>query len=268
MRLLIATGVPFYAAAVVSFLVGSFVAARQSGVPAWRAVLLFSALIGGFFLGARLHFLLANRDLPSVYGLVGAHMPGGIALGALLGVVSGRILRLPVARLGDTLVPAFGISVLLIRLGCFVNGCCFGARADLPWSVRFAKGTGAFTVHMARGWLADDASWSLAVHPTQLYFASVGLVIVLIGLTWRHFQRRPGETWLLALATWGFANPLVESFRDPSYLTGTPHLGMSGLFIGAAAFTAFFIWRFGPLIQGQAHARGVHASTAGGSTLS
>ena len=111
-------------------------------------------------------------------------------------------------------MPAFGIGVLLLRLGCFVNGCCFGVRTDLPWGVRFAKGTGAFTVHMNRGWLPDGAAFSLPVHPTQLYFASVGLLILLIGLTWGRFQRRGGETWLLAVALWGFANPLVESFRD------------------------------------------------------
>jgi prolipoprotein diacylglyceryltransferase len=121
---------------------------------------------------------------------------------------------------------------------------------------------------MTRGWLSDDATRSLAVHPTQLYFASVGLVILVIALGWRHLQRHSGETWLLALAAWGFANPIVESFRDPSYLTGAPHLGASGFLIGAAAFTGFLFWRFAPLSGVEASARGAQPSAAGGPTLS
>jgi phosphatidylglycerol:prolipoprotein diacylglycerol transferase len=237
-----------YASAVTSLLGASVVAARRLELSPWRVLVFFSVLIAGFFLGARLHYLVAHRHLviaDGADGLLGkgAHMPGGIAFSILLGLAGARLLALPIARLGDALVPAFGASVLLGRLGCFVNGCCFGARTDLPWGVRFPRGTGAFTVHMTRGWLADDAAWSLRVQPTQLYFASVGLLIIAAGHLWKKVQRRPGERWLVALVVWGFANPLVESLRDPDYLTGAPHLGASGAVIAACALVGLFAWR-------------------------
>jgi phosphatidylglycerol:prolipoprotein diacylglycerol transferase len=172
-------------------------------------------------------------------------LPGGILLAVALGLLGSWLLRLPVARLGDATVPAFGLSIVLVRIGCFVNGCCFGARSELPWAVRFPKGTGAYTIHMLRGWLPDDATLSLPVHPTQLYFAAVGLLMVGVGFAWRRVQRRDGETWLVALVVWGLFNPIVESFRDPDYLTGSPHLGLSGFIIGGVALLGLLLWRHG-----------------------
>jgi phosphatidylglycerol:prolipoprotein diacylglycerol transferase len=248
MTLFVPAGTLLYAAATLAFLAGSVLAARRVGVSPWRVLVLMAALVFAFFVGARLHYLVAHRHVALAGGGAvlfgkGAHMPGGIALCLVLGVAGTWLLGLPLARLGDALVPAFGASVFLGRLGCFANGCCFGAPTDLPWGVPFGKGTGPFTVHVLRGWIPHDAAHAAAVHPTQIYFAAVGLLIVLVGLAWPRVQRRAGETWLLSVAVWGVANPIVESFRDPGYLTGSPHLGMSGAVIGGVTLVAFLAWR-------------------------
>ena len=99
---IIATGAPLYFAALVSFLVASLAAARRNGLASGRVLVLAIALVAAFLVGARLHYLVAHRNLALADGAgglfgKGAHMPGGIALGALVGLLGAWILRLPIA---------------------------------------------------------------------------------------------------------------------------------------------------------------------------
>lgn len=66
------------------------------------------------------------------------------------------------------------------RIGCFLNGCCYGKRTEMPWGISFpripwdlsepAQGGQAFMDHCARyGLSSSTAQWSYPVHPTQLY---------------------------------------------------------------------------------------------------
>ena len=57
--------------------------------------------------------------------------------GALAGIFFVRRYRLPMLRLGDLVAPSLMVGLALGRIGCFLNGCCFGSTCDLPWAVRF-----------------------------------------------------------------------------------------------------------------------------------
>ena len=43
----------------------------------------------------------------------------------------------------DILAPSAALGMSIGRIGCFLNGCCFGGVCDLPWAVRFPYGSGA-----------------------------------------------------------------------------------------------------------------------------
>ena len=43
----------------------------------------------------------------------------------------------------DIIAPSAAFGLAIGRLGCFLNGCCFGTTCDLPWAVRFPFGSNA-----------------------------------------------------------------------------------------------------------------------------
>jgi phosphatidylglycerol:prolipoprotein diacylglycerol transferase len=45
--------------------------------------------------------------------------------------------KLPVRRYLDILAIGLMLALALGRIGCFLNGCCFGKPTNLPWAVRF-----------------------------------------------------------------------------------------------------------------------------------
>jgi phosphatidylglycerol:prolipoprotein diacylglycerol transferase len=45
--------------------------------------------------------------------------------------------RLPVLAISDLIAPSLLVGLALGRVGCFLNGCCYGGPSDLPWAVTF-----------------------------------------------------------------------------------------------------------------------------------
>ena len=124
-----------------------------------------------------------------------------------------RWKRQPILTVIDAVSPATIIGLAFGRVGCFLNGCCFGRVTDLRWAVCFPRFGGCERFHAALAQqfspafqyqvntlgLDPDLPASLPVHPTQLY-SLVNAVIVFLLLTayYRH-RKRPGEVFLLML---------------------------------------------------------------------
>ena len=45
--------------------------------------------------------------------------------------------RIPVRAGMDIIAPCLMIGLAFGRIGCFLNGCCYGKECELPWAVRF-----------------------------------------------------------------------------------------------------------------------------------
>jgi hypothetical protein len=60
-------------------------------------------------------------------------------------------------------VLAIGLTAALLfgRIGCFLNGCCYGKPTDLPWGVRFPYGSFSYS---------SQVSPDLHRHRPQPYF--------------------------------------------------------------------------------------------------
>ena len=60
---------------------------------------------------------------------------GGLILGAP--VVLGYLIyrKVPVRLAIDILAPCVTLGLAIGRIGCFLNGCCYGAPANVPWAV-------------------------------------------------------------------------------------------------------------------------------------
>jgi len=101
------------------------------------------SLIGGV-VGARLFFVVHYfdnfRSNPAEVFAIwqgGLELAGGVVAAVLVIVFYLRYHKLPVRRYLDVL--AIGLMLILVfgRIGCFLNGCCYGKPTELPWGVRF-----------------------------------------------------------------------------------------------------------------------------------
>jgi len=132
---------------------------------------------------------------PVLGGLV---LPGGMAAAALALFALCRATRLCFWSMLDAFAPAFGVAGIFLRIGCFLNGCCYGRETDVSWGVVFPPGSRAHLEQASRQFDLLFTS-SHPVHPTQLYELAAGLMAV--GLTVWLMRRgaRPGVPALAGL---------------------------------------------------------------------
>jgi phosphatidylglycerol:prolipoprotein diacylglycerol transferase len=118
---------------------------------------------------------------------------------------------------------------VLTRIGCYLYGCDFGTPLS-PTAPSWLKALGtfprwhydqlqiygspAFLHHMDRYALDREAAASLPVHPTQLYEAAAGLVLLALVLAVRRRRRFHGQVMLLLAIGYGAARFGFEYVRD------------------------------------------------------
>ncbi|QDV35200.1 prolipoprotein diacylglyceryl transferase [Tautonia plasticadhaerens] len=187
-------------------------------------------LIVGGLVGARLFYVVQHRE--SVDSPLDAFKvwEGGIVLyGSGLGAAAAFLLfwrrrRFPFAPMLDVAAPAVALGVALGRIGCFLNGCCYGDTCDLPWAVSFPQGTLPWMDQVRSGLIDQAALRSLPVHPTQLYSALDGLILAGLLLAYYPLRRRDGEVMALLAVTYPITRFLIEQLRDDE---GAVFLGMT-----------------------------------------
>ncbi|MHC4115352.1 MAG: prolipoprotein diacylglyceryl transferase [Planctomycetota bacterium] len=108
------------------------------------------SLVAGI-VGARLFFVVHyfesfRNDLLSVFAVWkgGLELLGGVVLAVTVIILYLLYHRLPIRRYLDILAIALLLALAFGRLGCFLNGCCFGRPTNLFWSVRFPYGSLAY----------------------------------------------------------------------------------------------------------------------------
>ena len=104
-------------------------------------------------------FMIQHGGLVFYGGLIGATVTG-------IGYLAWK--KLPVWNIADVLAPSIALGSVFGRIGCLLNGCCYGRACDLPWAIHFPAG------HETHG---------VAVHPTEIYDALLNLILYLT-LAW------------------------------------------------------------------------------------
>ncbi len=209
------------AALGLSIVLGPHWAARLEGLDprAVRQACLVLALMT--LAGARLHFILnhpsfyADQPLWALALWTGPfHIGGGVVAVVLTAPAVTRHFGMPLGKFGDGMAPAAGLALAVNRLGCLLHGCCFGTVCEWPWCITFPFGSSVYLVHAERWLLAPGATHSAPVHPLQLYFAAVGLLITMLAL-WLHPRKRyDGQVVLTGLLVFSVSAALLEGFRE------------------------------------------------------
>lgn len=181
------------------------VAGLSIAVPvAGRLLSLLPALWGAGDLGIAVQFAFVRAPLAT---------PEWLLLTLLIGAPITWALGLSFLRTVDVVAPAGGLLIFGARIGCFLEGCCFGATSPVAWAVSFPHGSTPYWLHLQRDQIWIDAATSLPVHPVQLYFALLGLLLFL-ALSWFRARKRfDGEVALLFLGPLFWATWLINHFR-------------------------------------------------------
>jgi len=176
---------------------------RERGVT-WKAGLgLGLCYFWGMCVGARILYDLLNSRLDwHDYLDIGYYFEIGAWGGPLAYLAVGVVGVLALARdrrmMLDVVVLALPVPMILAKVACFVNGCCYGAESSVPWAMALADG--------ARG------PAGIPRHSTPLYEILVLVVIMVV------FAKLDQHRWKGTLVAWfvllyGLGRPLTELFR-------------------------------------------------------
>lgn len=127
---------------------------------------------------------------------------GGLLLAILVVVWYARAKKVPVLKLLDVITPGTALGYAITRIGCFLNGCCFGLPTKLPWGIVFPPGSLAHFYYPGE-----------PIHPTQLYsLVSMFLAFFIIMGLYRK-KKFDGYIFFWGLLLYSIYRFLVESFR-------------------------------------------------------
>lgn len=108
------------------------------------------SLMGGV-VGARLFFVIHYFDKFAAHPIEvfyiwqgGLELLGGVVLAVAIILFYLMYHKLPVRRYLDILAVGLMLALVFGRLGCFLNGCCYGKPTELPWAVRSPYGSFAY----------------------------------------------------------------------------------------------------------------------------
>ena len=196
---------------------GARVARRYGLAPedVWDASLvgLLGGIIGGRLVYVALewkHFAANPVEIFQIW-TGGMTSFGGLIGGVLAGLAVARLRKMNVADSADLAAVSLPIGYGIGRIGCLLNGCCYGGQCDLPWAVNFRHADGTMTGPS---------------HPAQLYSAAAALVMYLV-LAWVERRRRfRGQQILLFCVMYGVYRFLIEFVREgaTASLSGIAHL--------------------------------------------
>jgi len=162
----------------------------------------FYALVAGI-LGARVVYLLQefgyySKHINEVFSLnfAGLTSFGGFLFGAVAVMWWAAKNRIRIATLLDLFAPGFMLAHVFGRVGCFLNGCCYGGVCDasLPWATKFADAPGFH-------------------HPAQLYDSLMNLAGIGLLVWYERSRLRPGQITGAFLFLHGLARFIYEFWR-------------------------------------------------------
>ena len=181
-------------------------------------LLLVLAIVGGRGLYVLTHWSDYGRDLGGVFRIWegGLMLYGGYFLAITGGILYVRRAGLSVWRVGDAAAPSMALGIGIGRLGCFLNGCCFGLPSHLPWAIRFPPGS-----------YSNFVFPNEALQPSQLYLAGAGVALFVLLLRWDRLPRFDGWLFWTYIALDAVLRFVIDFTR---YYDSTSYLGKIGPF--------------------------------------
>jgi len=191
----------------IAFLFGIFIARREAARKNIKPDLVYNLgfyILVGSIIGARAYYVLFFsltgflEDPMSIFKVWqgGLAIHGGIFGGIITGIIFARIHKISFWALADLITPSIIFGQAIGRIGCFLNGCCFG----MPMTPLFG----------------------IENHPTQIYEFILDFIGFALLWSLRKKVKFKGGLFLLYLMMYGVIRIIVSQFRaDNTYLWNT-----------------------------------------------
>jgi phosphatidylglycerol:prolipoprotein diacylglycerol transferase len=159
-------------------------------------------LLGGL-LGARLFYVLTNLNYYIANPAEAINLTkgglvwyGGFLMGLLVGLIFVKVNKINFWDGADLLAPFIPLAQAIGRIGCFLNGCCYGVPApkNYPLGVLFP----------------GEHVWR---HPAQIYESAALIVMFLILRKWQSRRHFKGEIFLGYALLYSLSRFLIEFLR-------------------------------------------------------
>lgn len=180
--------------------------ARRHGIPKeYIYELAVWAILAGI-IGARLvhvidyHTYYLQHPL-EIFGFEGFAVWGAILGAAIATGLYARLRRISFWRLGDTVAPGAVLAQAIGRIGCTLNGCCYGTPTDVPWAFIWT----------------DPGSYApvgIAVHPAQVYLLFWNLIVFGLLIWLRTRVRSEGTIFLAYLIAYAIGDFGIRFVRE------------------------------------------------------
>ena len=202
---------------------------RKIPLLSWVLLLIFSRIF--FIIGTKIFTFdsgdwLQMLQQTTLFPTSDKILPGGIFLG-IIALVTGKFIL----RIKENILDAFAVIVPIgfgiQKIGCSLNGCCFGKPTTLPWGIQYGVNSAAHYQQLNSGLISTNELLTLDIHPVQLYEITGALLVAFIVFKSRKLWKANGSLFIFSLLCFGFFRFLTEFFRDISaHTTGGTMIGI------------------------------------------
>jgi phosphatidylglycerol:prolipoprotein diacylglycerol transferase len=142
-----------------------------------------------------------SQNLGQIIGGSGLTIYGAV-LGAALGIwVYSRFSDFRFGYLADIVTSGIILAQAIGRIGCFINGCCYGSVCDLPFAIAYTNPQSL-------------APPGIAVHPTQVYELIYLLMIFGGTLSLKGKLRPDGSLFMVYLGLYSLWRLGIDFIRE------------------------------------------------------
>ncbi|REJ86899.1 MAG: prolipoprotein diacylglyceryl transferase [Planctomycetota bacterium] len=154
-----------------------------------------------------------------LFAIINLSNGGLVLIGAILGGAAGFFAYchrhgVNQLMLADVIMPSIFIGIGFGRLGCLLNGCCFGDACSLPWAMTFPQGSVPFGVLADRGFIDPEAAATMPLHPTQIYSSLNGFVLATVTALYYPRRRHDGDLLALGCILYPMTRFILEFLRN------------------------------------------------------
>jgi len=146
---------------------------------------------------------------------------GGLVFyGGFIGAVIGTFIyihykRIPFYKMGDAFAPGIALSIGIGRIGCFLNGCCYGKLTNSWIGIKYpaANYPPAYIQQLRDGLISQGSAHSLPVIPTQS-ISTVDLFVIFGVLMYlRKSKAFNGFLFYVFFVLYGIHRFFIDFFR-------------------------------------------------------
>ena len=144
----------------------------------------------------------------------------GAVLGATLGLwITSKFSNFKFGYFADVMAPSIILAQAVGRVGCTINGCCYGLPTSLPWGVVYTHPN-------------SFAPIGVAIHPTQIYEIIYNLIVFGVLLKLRGRFKPDGSLFLIYLILYSIWRFSISFLREESpFLFGLPQAQVMAIIV-------------------------------------